>query len=112
MTDKLKTLEELYRVGRDDLEIDKKGLLIFPESVSMSSLRQAARQWERHLLLRLKNTVSPSCSREAYAATDGVINLKRIDNEVIKLLRADLLGQIYFIRRFFNLDADGEERDK
>ena len=72
------------------------------------ALKNEAKKWKLHLEYRLQHLHDRNnySSDIAYKATEGIINLKKIEDEQLKLVKVEILGQIELLNKFFNLEED------
>lgn len=72
------------------------------------ALKNEAKKWKSHLEYRLQHLHDRNnyCSDVAYKATERVIDLRRIEDEQLKLVKVEILGQIELLNKFFNLKEE------
>ena len=69
------------------------------------ALKNEAKKWKAHLEYRLQHLPDRNncCSDVAYKATEGIVNLRKIEDEQLKFVKVEILGQIELLNKFFNL---------
>lgn len=71
-------------------------------------LQEEAIKWIKELTERINNLFIREhySSDIAYAAAEGIINLKKIEDDQLKLTKVEMFGQIEWIKYFFSITED------
>jgi len=73
--------------------------------ITVKNLQQLGLSWIDYLQQQLKEiTFNTRCSDVAYKATEGVVNLRKIEEEQIRLKKVEILSSIETIKKFLDID--------
>jgi glutaredoxin-related protein len=73
--------------------------------ITVKELQKLGLSWIDNLQNQLREiTLNTRCSDVAYAATNNIVNLRKIEEEQIRLKKVEILSSIETLKKFLNID--------